>query len=224
MSRWAKVGDLAGRALRMELRIYESLWRAVARRPRIAEGAVGFRYHRPVFTVLIIFMVLSAIEIPIIDAIVHRWPPVRIGFLILGIWGLTWMIGLFCAYLTRPHTVGPEGLRIREGLELDIPVAWEEFASIRIDRLAEESIDPTSTDKPGRVFAYEGERTCAVWVGGETNLAVAFEHPVAIRLPGLAPKGGVHEVDRLRFWADEPEALLAAVRDRLADRSPSDSV
>lgn len=221
MRRRERLSDLVLRALRMELRIYESLWRAIVRRPRIGMGEQGFRYHRPVLTVLIIFIVLSAVEIPIIDMIVHRWPPVRIGFLILGVWGLTWMFGLLCAYLTRPHTVGPRGIRVREGLELELHVSWEEFASIRIDRLAEESIDPTSTDKPGRVFLYEGERTCAVWVGGETNLAVSFERPVVLRLPGLLPKGGAHEVDGLRFWADDPEAVLAAVREQLADHRGS---
>ena len=57
-------------------------------------GASGFAYHSPVLTILMIFIVLSAIEIPIIDLIVHPWPWVRIPLLILGIWGVTWMIGL----------------------------------------------------------------------------------------------------------------------------------
>ncbi len=142
----SRLADLALRALRVEVRIYESLWRAIARRPSIPRGAQGFRYHRPVLTILVIFIVLSAIEIPILDLVVHRWLPLRIVFLVLGIWGLTWMLGLLCAYLTRPHTVGPEA-----------------------------------------------------------------------RVPGLPPKGGEHEVTLLRFWADEPEALLEAVRDRLGE-------
>lgn len=212
------IADLAVRAVRMELRIYESLWRAVARRPKIDAGAAGFAYHRPVLTILIIFMALSAVEIPIIDAVVHRWTPVRIAFLVLGIWGLTWMIGLLCAYFTRPHTVGDDGILLREGLEIEIPVGWEEFGAIRYAPLTQESIDPTSTDKPGRVFEYEGERVCAIWVGSETNLAVEFEAPVEIVLPGRHPKGGSHTVDALRFWADDHEALLAEVRRRLDGR------
>jgi hypothetical protein len=55
----------------------------------------------------------NAVEIPIFDLIVHRWPAVRITLLVLGIWVLTWMFGLLCAYLMRPHTVGPEGIRAR---------------------------------------------------------------------------------------------------------------
>ena len=212
------ITDLAVRAARMELRIYESLWRAVARRPKIDAGATGFAYHRPVLTILIIFMAVSAVEIPIIDAVVHRWTPVRIAFLVLGIWGLTWMIGLLCAYFTRPHTVGDDGIIVREGLEIEIPVSWEEFGAIRYAPLTQESIDPTSTDKPGRVFQYEGERVGAIWVGSETNLAIEFEAPLEVDLPGRPPKGGGHAVDVLRFWADDPEALLAEVRRRLDAR------
>lgn len=207
---WPRAGSLGARALRMELRIYESLWRAIARRPVVGAGAEGFRYHRPVLTILIIFMVLSAAEIPILDAIVHRWPPVRIGVLIIGLWGLTWMIGLLCAYLTRPHTVGPDGIRVREGLELDLDLPWERIASIR---LRQTSVDPNDPDrKPGRVFEEEGERICAIRIANETNLEIAFEGPTRIRLPGLRPKGGEHEVTRLQFWADDPKGVLEAAR------------
>lgn len=220
-TRLERLRSLASRAVRVELRIYESLWRVVARRPKIAPGARGFRYHRPVLTVVIIFIVLSAVEIPILDLIVHRWLPVRIGVLIVGIWGLTWMIGMLCAFLSRPHTVGPEGVRVREGLELDLLVPWADFSSIRVHAVAAESIDPTSTEKPGRVFEHDGRRVCAIWVGAETNLEIELERPTVLRLPGLTPKGGAHEVELLRFWADDPEGLLDAVRRQLASGAAS---
>jgi hypothetical protein len=56
----------------MEIGIWQSLYRFVFRRPRVPEGAVGFSYHRQVWTILMIFIGLSASEIPIIDLIVHR--------------------------------------------------------------------------------------------------------------------------------------------------------
>lgn len=208
--RRARIRDLGARAIRVELRIYESLARAIARRPMIPSGARGFRYHRPVLTILIIFMALSAVEIPIIDAIVHRWAPVRIGFLVLGIWGLTWMIGLLCAYLTRPHAVGPEGVSVREGLELDVFLPWSDISSIR---MLATSVDPSDPDRPrGRMLTEDGERICAIRIGNETNLEIALERPTEITLPGLRPKGGTHRISRLRFWADEPREVLEAVR------------
>jgi hypothetical protein len=118
------------------------------------------------------------------------------------------MAGLLCAYFTRPHTVGPDGIQVREGLELDIPVAWHDFASIEIRRLA--------TEGP-RVFDEDGERVCAIKVGNETNLEIRFERPVVVQLPGRRPKGGAHTVDVLRFWADDPKALMAQVGAHLPD-------
>ncbi|CAG7617959.1 hypothetical protein ACFPZL_03275 [Leucobacter soli] len=124
------------------------------------------------------------------------------------------MIGLLCAYLTRPHTVGPEGIRIREGLELDVLVPWRDFASIRRHGTIFDPNDPER--KPGKVFDEDGERICAIRIGNETNIEIVFEAPTEITLPGLFPKGGSHTITRLRFWSDDPTGLLEAVRRRLA--------
>ncbi len=208
--------SLAKRAVIMELRITESLWRVIARRPKLSPGDRGFRYHRPVLTVLIVLMVVSAVEIPILDFIVHRWLPVRIFFLVLGIWGVTWMIGLLCGYLTRPHTVGPRGIRVREGLELDIAIPWENFAEIR---LFETKSDPNDPDnKPKRLFDEDGARVCAIRIASETNLELRLEGPTRVRLPGLPPKGGDQEIEVLRFWSDDPKGMLRAVAEELEGR------
>ena len=75
---WRRAGRFAKRVLMLELRIYASIGRFVARRPAVPRGAAGFGYHRPVLTILIVFIVLSAVEIPIVDLVVHPWPVVRI--------------------------------------------------------------------------------------------------------------------------------------------------
>ncbi|KQQ67294.1 hypothetical protein [Microbacterium sp. Leaf320] len=197
----ARVLNFLHRAWIAELRVYSSIARAIARRPAIPQGGTGIGYHRPVLTILFIFIGLSAVEIPILDLIVHPWPTVRITLLILGIWGVTWMVGLLCAMLMRPHTVGPDGIRVRSGLELDVPVGWADIASIAIDRRVDEPKQPRVT---GSEYA---ER-----MQDETNIEIELERAVSIRLPGLAPKGGTHRVDRIRLWADDPRAFLDAAR------------
>ena len=196
--------DIAARAVVIELRIYASIGRAIVRRPKIPAG-VGFGYHRPTMTILIIFIALSAIEIPIIDLIVHPWPPVRIALLVIGIWGLTWMTGLLCAHFVRPHTVGPDGISVREGLELDIPLAWDDIASVSRSARVDEPRTPRITESDGR-------RVLSVRVQNETNVEIELEGPTAVRLPGIAPKGGVQEVDVVRLWVDDLDGFLAAVR------------
>ncbi|MBW1639840.1 hypothetical protein G3H63_12275 [Microbacterium resistens] len=205
-------GHGAARILRMEGRVYTSIARAVARRPDVERGGVGIGYHRPLMTVLMIFIILSAVEIPVIDLIVHPWPAVRIPLLILGIWGLTWMIGLLCAMLVRPHAVGPCGVRVRNGLEIDVPVPWDDIASVAIARRV---VHPDAAGtKPPRISAREGDRAGLVYaerIQDETNIEIELERPVGITLPGRGPQ----EVTLVWLWADDPRAFLDACRPHL---------
>ena len=73
---------------------------------------------------MIVFIALSAVELVAVDLIVRRWPYIRIPLLVLSIWGLIWMLGFLFGMLTRPHAVGPEGIRVRYGAEVDLPVTW----------------------------------------------------------------------------------------------------
>ncbi len=83
---WQTVWHLAGRALQMEIGVWH-VYRFVFRRPKVPAGAVGFGYHIPVQTVLVVFIAMSAVEIVVLDLIVHRWAYVRIPVLAAGIWG-----------------------------------------------------------------------------------------------------------------------------------------
>jgi len=204
-ARLKRYGAFLRRVVMLELRIYANIGRAIARRPAIPAGASGFGYHRPVLTVLLIFIGLSAIEIPIIDLVVHRWPGVRIAFLILGIWGVTWMVGLLCAFLMKPHTVGPDGIRIREGLEIDVPLSWDDIASVERRHQVDEPKSPRFSDTD------EG-RMLALRMQDETNVLLTLERPTLVRLPGRAPKGGEQEVTSVRLWTDDVEGFMGAVR------------
>jgi hypothetical protein len=185
----------------MELGIWASLYRFTFRRPRVPAGAVGFTYHGQVWTLLMIFIGLSAVEIPIIDLIVHRWPVVRISFLVLGIWGLTWMVGLALGFITRPHSVGPDGIRMRNGAETDVGLSWRDIHSVEIARQADEPKSPRVE------IAADGTRTLAVRMQNETNIHIEFESPLQLTLPS-----GRQTVDALRFWVDEPRAFLDEAR------------
>jgi len=207
-TRIVAIGSLLWRAVLMELRIYANIGRAIFRRPALPAGASGFGYHRPVLTILLVFIGLSAIEIPIIDLIAHRWPVARIALLVLGIWGVTWMVGLLCAYLMRPHTVGPEGIRARQGLEIDIPLAWDDVASVARKLVVDEPKSP-------RIIETESGRMLSLRMQDETNVEVFLERPTQVRLPGHAPKGGMQSVEAVRLWTDDLDGFMAAVREHM---------
>ena len=195
----ARVTRLAKLAVRAEVGVWQSLYRLIFRRPRVPVGASGFAYHSPVFTILMIFIVLSAVEIPTIDLIVHPWPWVRIPLLALGIWGLTWMIGLAAGFLTRPHAVGPEGIRARLGADVDVDLPWEAVASVERSRDVAEKAPKLRDEAHGR--------TLSLRIANETNILVVLEHPLTTTLSG-------EEVafDAVRLWTDDADGFLDAVR------------
>lgn len=194
-----RAGSLGRAAWRAEIGVWRSLYRWLFRRPRVPHGASGFTYHSPVLTILVIFIVLSAIEIPIVDLIVHRWPWVRIPLLALGIWGVTWMIGLLLSYLTRPHAVGPDGIRARLGADIDVDLPWEAVESVAKSRDVLEKA-PKIRDEPHG-------RTLALRMQNETNVLVTLEHPVRTRLGDDEV-----ELDAVRIWVDDLDGFMTAVR------------
>lgn len=198
------LGYLARRAWQMEMAVWSSLYRFIFRRPRVPAGAVAFTYHRPILQVMIVFVVLSAVEIPIIDLIVHQWLYIRIPLLIAGIWGLTWMIGFLFGFITPPHAVGPEGIRVRQGAEVDIPLGWDDIHSVSLNKVAIEGKVPRITEE-------EAGATLHFRVQNETNIEIELERPVPVRLPH-----GTETVKVVRIHVDEPKRFMDAVRGHLA--------
>lgn len=199
---------LVARGIGLERIIYAAIGRAIARKPWKAPDAKGFAYHEQSLTLLVIFLLLSAVEIVVIDLIVHPWLWLRIPLLVIGIWGLVWMTGLLCAHLVRPHTVGTDGIRVRNGLDLDAHITWDDVYSVGLQPRSHEPKTPTLVDDQ------EG-RSLVMHVTDHTNIEVVLERPTTITLPGLAPKGGEHVVDRIALWTDDPKGFLDAVREHI---------
>lgn len=198
---WQLVGYLLRRATMMEIRGYQSIFRFVFRRPKVPVGAVGFSYSQPVLAILIVLVSVSAVELIVVDVIVHRWVAVRIPLLILGIWGLVYMIGLLFGMLTRPHAVGPDGLRVRSGSEIDIPLSWDDVYSLTHRKHSIQEKQPRLTvDEDGGV-------TLHLRMQNETNLELRLERPVLIRLPQ-----GSETVTGINFYADDARAFMSEVR------------
>ena len=199
---WRRVAHLARRAWDLEIHGYQNAWRFVFRRPRVPAGATGFSYAQPVLPLLIVFIAVSAVEVVVVDLIVHRWwPAARLPLLVLGIWGVTFMVGLLFGMLVRPHAVGPAGLRIRSGSEVDLPLGWDDVAAVtRRTRRNNEREPKVTIDE-------SGEATLHLRISDETNLDVRLERPTRLRLPH-----GVETVSTISLYADDPQGFLAEAR------------
>ena len=197
---WRRVGNLARRAWAMEISGYQNLFRFVFRRPRVPTGWAGFSYHQPVLSVMIVFTVLSVVELVVVDVVVRRWPAVRLPLLVLGIWGVTFLLGLLFGMLVRPHAVGPDGIRIRSGPEIDIPLTWDDIGSVtRRTRTVPDRQPKVTVDG-------QGEATLHLRMMNETNLDIRLARSTPLRLPG-----GSETVSVVAVHADDPKGFLAEV-------------
>ncbi|BCJ40480.1 hypothetical protein GCM10010168_81860 [Actinoplanes ianthinogenes] len=170
----------------------------------IEPGAQRFTYHRAVNLILGAFLVVSAIEVPILHLILP-WEPVRLTALAIGVYGLIWMVGLLATMRVHQHLVGPSGLRIRNSLSLDLPLPWERIAAIEVRR--------RSMPPGGQTQLEDG--VLALGMAGQTSVDVVLMGPLVV--PVRKTRG--EPVTRIRFHADEPEALVAAARSHLTART-----
>ncbi len=205
---WGRIGYLARRAWDMEIHGYQSVFRFLFRRPRVPAAAAAFSYHQLVLPILIAFTAVSMVELVVVDVIVRRWPTVRIPLVVLGIWGVTFMLGMLFGMLVRPHAVGPDGIRVRSGAEVDIPLSWDDIYSVTLRKCTIQEKEPKVT------VDEQGEATLHLRMMNETNLEIRLEKPTPLRLPH-----GTETVSRLAIYADDPKGFLAEVRPYLQPAS-----
>ncbi|MEU4481640.1 hypothetical protein AB0F68_26785 [Micromonospora sp. NPDC023966] len=196
---------LARRAVAYEWGMWRSLARWLLRRPyRMAPGAETFGYAGVVQPILGVFIALSTIEIPVLDLILRHtvdWPTVRQVAIGLGVWGVLWMVGLLASLRIHPHVVDDTGLRIRNGVSLDVLIPWS--AVTRVE--AHYRSLPSS-----RAVQYDPEDPAVLnlGVGSQTAVDVVLREPLSVRLP----KGPSEPVREIRLYADDPKALVTRAR------------
>jgi hypothetical protein len=201
---WQFSGYLARRATMMELRGYQSIYRFVFRRPKVPAGGVGFSYHKPVLPILIVFVVVSALEMLVVDLIVRRWAYIRVPLLILGIWGIIYMLGLLFGMLVRPHAITADGIRVRYGSEIDLPIAWEDIHSVTRRKRVNNDKQPKVTRDDN------GEASLHMRIQNETNLEIRLNRPIPLRLPH-----GIENVSIVNLHVDDPKAFADEVRNHV---------
>ena len=193
------------RALVFELMLYVSLLRWVARRPAVPPGEERIGYARAVTPVMGLWIFASAAEIPLLHVLLP-WETARVISIVLGAWGLFWMLGLLASFQVRPHLVGPAGLRVRNGPVTDLRIAWSDVQSVRTNRR-----DVASSVRALQPRETEAGTDLQVVVNGQVNVEVLLHGPVTLR---TAKESMV--VTSVSFFADEPRETVALLREHLA--------
>ncbi|MEW9554520.1 hypothetical protein [Nonomuraea sp. NPDC050783] len=175
------------------------LW-VLRRRHGVPDGAVAVPYAKEQAFTLGLMGFAMAVETVVVDLLlvalgVPGW--VRYPVLVGDVYGLAFALMTAATCATRPHVVTGGELRVRYGAYLDVRVPRERIAAVRTTR----------DDNAQRLVSLE-DGHLRVAVGSRTNVSVELAGPVAFTRP-LGRRG---EATRITFFADDPEAAVAALR------------
>ncbi|MEU9237475.1 hypothetical protein [Streptomyces subrutilus] len=187
------------RLLRHELRAAASLgWWVLRRKHAVRAGDVAAGYTGPQTAMMYGMVFVSVVE-TVALAVLIPWPAVHRVVLVLDVYGILILLALHAACVTRPHVVRPDGsLRIRYGALFDLVVPPDAVASVRVDRRYPQ----------GRLVTLSEDGELDLIVGSQTTVTLELTRP----LPFTRPLGAVGEARTIRFHADDPRALVGALR------------
>ncbi|WP_046775089.1 hypothetical protein [Streptomyces yangpuensis] len=187
------------RLLRHELLAGASLGRWVLRRKHgVRPGDLAAGYTGPQTAMMYGLVFVSVVE-TVALALLIPWPAVHRVVLVLDVYGVVLMLALHAACVTRPHVVGADGsLRIRYGALFDLAVPPDAVASVRVERRYPE----------GRLVTLSEEGVLDLVVGSQTTVTLELNRPLGF----TRPLGARATARTIRFHADDPHTLVAALR------------
>ncbi|MFE6482517.1 hypothetical protein ACFVGN_06195 [Streptomyces sp. NPDC057757] len=183
---------LLRRLLAHELRLLASLWRWVARRPHGVGAGRGFGYARGQAATMFGLAFVCVVETVGMSVLLRDWPLAHRIVLVLDVYTVVFLIGLYAACVTRPHVLDSETLRVRNGAHVDLRIPLSDIASARRElRTTHERAD--------------GELNLPV--GAQTEVTLQLRTPVS-HFTFLGRERTVH---RVRLHADDPAELLRSL-------------
>lgn len=183
-------------ALLLEVAVWRGLLRWVLRRPDVPPGAEPIGYSRLVMPVLWLWIVACAVEVVVVDLII--WESWRLPLLVVGVWGVLWMLGMAGSYRTRPHLLTGDTFVLRGGLRTTITVPLDAVATVAA----------REEDMPGSIRSIAVvDDLVQVGVSGRTNLQLTLTAPAT-----LQTSSGPVTVTRVGAWVDEPREVAARLR------------
>ena len=200
---------LAWEALLLELALYRSLARWVARRPDVPAGATPIGYAQLVGLMLWLWIFGSATEVVVLEVVLRQvetsWAEaIHLPLLVIGIWGVLWMLGMMAAYRVRPHLLTEDRLRIRNSARTWVDLPLDAIAAtLTIEH-----------ELPGIVMAvHHKDGLLHVGVSSRTNLELVLTRPTVLRT-----SKGEMTADRVGLWVDEPHDMAQQLTTLVATR------
>lgn len=191
-----------------ELRAAGSLGLWVARRRTgIRDGDLAAPYTGPQTAMIYGLAFIALLETAAL-AVLIPWPLAHRIMLVLDGYGVLAILGLHAACVTRPHVIGPDGtLRIRYGALFDLTVPAAAISTARVERRYPQAWLLQVTE----------DGVLDLVVGNQTTVAVELAEPMEF----VRPLGARGTARTIRFHADDPVAVVRALRPAVAGRGPA---
>ncbi|MFG2407041.1 hypothetical protein ACGFR8_22360 [Streptomyces brevispora] len=196
------------RLLGHEVRALHSLglW-VLRRRHAVPEGALAAPYTGPQTAMMYGLLFVSVVE-TVMLALLIPWPVVHRILLVVDVYGVLLVLALHASCVVRPHVVGVDGsLRIRYGALFDLRVPAAAVAAARVERRY----------PGGKSVRLHPDGVLDLSVGGQTTVTVELTAPVGF----VRPLGGRGQAHTVRFHADDPRSVVAALTPVRTAPSPS---
>ncbi|MGW7534674.1 hypothetical protein [Amycolatopsis sp. NPDC054798] len=171
------------------------------RRADVPPDGVAIHYSRGIRPLFWVMLAVNPVDIALVEVVVKS-VPLRIALLVLEILGALWFLALVATLYKYPHSVGKDALRVRYLSFFDCRIPLSSIDSVR-------QVSRSLRARGGVTVPEDG--VLAVGINQSTNLSVALREPQVV---DLGRKGAV-EITQLDFWADDPRAAVAAIRDQL---------
>jgi hypothetical protein len=189
------------RLVALEPRIWIALFKwAFLRRPLAPHE---FSYHKR--SAMGAFLALVLLTLPVevlLYEILIPWPIVRWILLVVSVYAVFWLLGLFASLRVLPYRLDAAGFKIRYGVLADGFVPYGLISAVELQRRK-------SPDQEGlRVVAEEDAAYFAA--GGRTDLTLHLREPIVLH--GLLKP--LPSVRTIHLAADKPDHLAAELRTR----------
>lgn len=191
------------RFLVLELRLWAYLYIWVFRRYRPSANAFPYLRHSSVGVLLLALGFSAPVEFLLYEALIP-WPWVRVLLLIIGVYTIFWALAFVAALHVLPHECLPDGVLARYGIAVQAFVPYT-----AIEHVVAHS--QSFTGRPNGFRVNRAEQSGAVVVGGLTQVTLTLSRPVEVQ----TMFGRSSTVTLLKIAADQPEALVACIREHL---------
>lgn len=178
-----------------ELGIATAVVRTLRGRAEVAPGETPLAYGRDQLAFIVVMCGVSVGEILVFGLLVP-WEWLRVVALVVGVYGMFWVLGFYCAMRTRPHVVGRGRVELRCAHLSSVRVPLEAIELVR------ESLTSTST----RNLHLDAE-VLTVTLSGTTTMELVLRDGTRLDV-----KGSVEPVSLVRFSCDDQESARAVLR------------